>query len=245
MNHRNHQSHRELEPLWNNIDKYFVDVSSRCPYGMDRKAMYHQAVFGWLDDHTMGRFLEKGYRRNGNSMYNMRCPHCSLCVPIRMRPERFVPNRNQKRVLKKNRDVVAGVAPLSMSQENLALLEKFLRTRFPGSNSHAEGYYTGFFITSITRCFEIRYRVDDKLIGVAVVDASTSWLNAVYFYFDPDESWRSPGTFNIQYLVNFCANQKIDYLYLGYWIENLSEMDYKRHFRPHELLRLWGWEEVR
>ena len=132
-----------------------------------------------------------------------------------------------------------------MSQENLALLEKFLRTRFPGSNSHAEGYYTGFFITSITRCFEIRYRVDDKLIGVAVVDASTSWLNAVYFYFDPDESWRSPGTFNIQYLVNFCANQKIDYLYLGYWIENLSEMDYKRHFRPHELLRLWGWEEVR
>ena len=103
MNHRNHQSHRELEPLWNNIDKYFVDVSSRCPYGMDRKAMYHQAVFGWLDDHTMGRFLEKGYRRNGNSMYNMRCPHCSLCVPIRMRPERFVPNRNQKRVLKKNR----------------------------------------------------------------------------------------------------------------------------------------------
>ncbi len=225
-----------------NVGHYFVDVAARCPYGLDQKAVYHQGIFGWLDDAIMGKFLAQGYRRNGNSMYTMHCPECSLCVPIRLRPEKFRPNRNQRRVLKKNRDVTAGIAPLTMSRENLNLLESFLTTRFPESNNHAEGYYTGFFITTIARCFEIRYRVDDQLVGVAVVDASFGWLNAVYFYFDPQQSWRSLGTYNILYLNNFCKNQKIDYLYLGYWIKDLPGMDYKKRFRPHELFVDGEWQ---
>ncbi len=244
VHHSHHQNHRDLEQVWQDIESNFVDVSSRCPYGFDQKAVYHQAAFGWLDDYAVGRFLEKGYRRNGNSMYTMRCPDCSLCVPIRIRPEAFQPNRNQKRVMKKNRDVVAGVAPLSMSKENLDVLEKYLMTRFPSGTSCAARYYTGFFITSIARCFEIRYRVEEKLMGVAIVDGSIRGLNAVYFYFDPDACWRSPGTFNIQYLVNFCLHHKIEYLYLGYWIAGLSEMDYKKQFRAHEILKNGRWEEI-
>ena len=217
------------------LDNYFVDVASHCPYGLDQKAVYHQAVFGWIGDDIMTQLLEKGYRRNGNSMYTMHCPDCSLCVPIRLDPGKFKPNRNQRRVLKKNRDVTVGVAPLTMSKENLNLLESFLTSRFPESNNHAEGYYAGFFITSITRCFEIRYRVNEKLVGVAIVDASTSWLNAVYFYFDPEQSWRSLGTYNILNLVNFCNNHRLQYLYLGYWIKDLKGMDYKKAFNPHQL----------
>lgn len=226
------------------IDTSFVDIAARCPYGLEQIAVYHQAIFGWMDEVMMGRFLSLGYRRNGNTLYNMRCPQCSLCVPIRIRPERFQPDRNQRRVLKKNRDVTAGVAPLTMSRENLNLLEKFLVTRYPDSNNHAEGYYTGFFITSITRCFEIRYRVDDQLVGVAVVDAAAGWLNAVYYYFDPELADRSLGTYNILYLVNFCRYQKIPYLYLGYWIKDLKGMDYKKRFRPHELLIDGAWIEM-
>lgn len=224
------------------LEQYFVTVDSLCPYGLEYKAVYHQAMCGWLDERIMGSFLAGGFRRNGNSMYDMRCPDCSLCVPIRINPNEFKPNRNQLRVMKKNRDVVAGVSPLTMSRENLQLLDAFLKTRFPGGGNSAEGYYAGFFITSITRCFEIRYRVDNKLIGVAVVDGSPGWLNAVYFYFDPRESWRSPGTFNILYLIDFCKNQNIEHLYLGYWIEGVEGMDYKRHFHPHEVLVDGEWQ---
>lgn len=230
--------------LGDGLERYFVDVAAECPYGLDARAVYHQAMFGWLDDKTMGRFLAHGYRRNGNCMYTMHCPTCRLCVPIRLQVDAFRPNRNQRRVWKKNRDVIVGVAPLTMSRENLALLDRFLSTRFPGGKSHAEGYYSGFFITSITRCFEIRYRVGDKLIGVAVVDGADNWLNAVYFYFDPDEGDRSPGTLNILYLINFCKNQDISHLYLGYWIKNQAGMDYKRAFRPHELLVGGQWREI-
>ncbi len=218
------------------LEQLFIDISSSCPYGLPHKAIYHQALFGPLEPATMGLFLVNGYRRNGNCMYTMRCPECKGCVPIRLDPQKFLPNRNQKRVWKKNRDVRVGLAPLTMSDENLDLLDKFLQTRFSEGNSTAESYYSGFFITSLTRCFELRYRIGEKLLGVAIVDGSNDWLNAVYFFFDPDEAGRSPGTLNILTLLNFCRNHKIPQLYLGYWIQTVKAMQYKSSFKPHELL---------
>ena len=228
-----------------NLERYFVDAVAECPYGMEWTAVYHQGALDRVDNEVMGAFLACGYRRNGNCMYTMRCPECRLCVPIRLRQEQFRPNRNQRRVWKKNQDVAVEIAPLTMSRENLALLQRFLTARFPAGRSTAESYYFGFFITSISHCFEVRYRVGEQLLGVAVVDAGPSWLNAVYFFFDPEQSWRSPGTLNILTLNHICKTQKIEYLYLGYWIEGHAGMSYKNGFRPHELLLDGVWQEQR
>ena len=233
-----------MPDLGEHLERYFLEVSCECPYGQEQQAVYHQGMFSRLDDETMGRFLASGYRRNGNCLYTMRCPDCRLCVPIRLRPERLRHNRNQRRVWRKNQDISVEIAPLNMSRENIALLQRFLPTRLPEGRSSAESYYTGFFITSIARCFEIRYRLDGYLVGVSVVDLSPSWVNAVYFFFDPDHGWRSPGTLNILTLNHICTTQKIPYLYLGYWIDGLSAMSYKSAFRPHELLQDGGWQEV-
>ena len=71
------------------LEQYFVDISVDCPYGLPRKAVYHQAMFTSIGDATLGMFFAHGYRRNGNCIYSMRCPGCSACVPIRLRPEDF------------------------------------------------------------------------------------------------------------------------------------------------------------
>lgn len=240
-----HSDRPEELKIDTDLERYFVDVSVSCPYGLDQLAVYHQAMFTSIGDSTLEMFFARGYRRNGNCIYSMRCPKCKACVPIRLRPEQFQPNRNQRRVLRKNEDVTAGIAPLRMCDENLALLDRHLKTRFPESRSSAEEYYAGFFISAISRCFEIRYRVDDRLIGVAVVDGSDRWLNAVYFYFDPDEAWRSPGVMNILNLIHFCSRNTIDFLYLGYLIKGISSMAYKASFKPHELMLDGKWKGFR
>jgi len=224
------------------LERFFAYSVAECPYGMDTDAIYHQAFFGQLSDEVMGEFLACGYRRNGNCIYTMQCRDCGSCVPIRLRPERFRPNRNQRRVWKKNQDVRVDLAPLTMSRENMDLLQRFLSTRFPESRSSAESYYSGFFITSIARCFEIRYRVGDSLLGVAIVDAACAWMNAVYFFFDPGQGWRSPGTLNILTLAHICQTHRIGSLYLGYWIDGRAGMSYKSAFRPHELLIDGLWQ---
>ena len=223
------------------LQEHFGCVASECPYGLEQKAVYHQAAFTHMDNPTMGDLLANGYRRNGNHMYTMHCPNCALCVSIRLHPQHFQPNRNQRRVAQKNRDIKVQQAPLAMSGRSLHLLDKFLRVRFGNERNQAQSYYSHFFITTISTCFELRYWAGSDLVGVAIVDASPLWLNAVYFYFDPDQSWRSPGTFNILNLVSFCRKQRIPLLYLGYWIDGISEMAYKKAFKPHELLLEDRW----
>lgn len=242
MTFHEHANRPEELRFDSSLEQYFVDISVGCPYGLEQMAVYHQAMFTSIGDETLGAFLAGGYRRNGNCIYSMRCPACKACVPIRLKAEEFRSNRNQRRVLKKNRDVTAGIAPLRMNRENLDLLDRYLRTRFPEGKSSAEEYYSGFFISAVSRCFEIRYRVGDKLVGVAVVDGAENWLNAVYFYFDPDEAYRSPGTLNILNLVHFCQRHKIEHLYLGYAIEQIQSMRYKTAFKPHELLLDGKWQ---
>ena len=226
------------------LQQYFVESSIACPYGLPYRATYHQALFDTVPDFLMDAFLYAGYRRNGNILYNMHCRKCTACVPIRIAPEEFTPNRSQKRAWRKNRDLTVSISPLSCSRENLALLEKFLAVRYPTHNSSALDYYNGFFLNHITSTVEISYRIGPRLVGVSVVDLSTAWLNIVFYYFDPDEAGRSPGTFNILHIIDFCLREKIEYVYLGYWIRDVRQMAYKANFKPHYLLRGTTWDHI-
>ena len=235
---------RKAKSLQEELQQYFVHSSIACPYGLPFKAVYNQGLFDTMPDYIMDVYLASGYRRNGNVIYNMRCPECQACVPIRIDPQEFKPNRNQKRVWEKNRDMAVEIAHLACSQENLALLEKFLAARYPGRDSQPLDYYTGFFLNHITNSVEFRYRIGAKLIGVAIVDVSTTWFNVVFFYFDPAEEKRSPGTFNILYLIDFCMQQKINLIYLGYWIKNVKAMNYKAQFKPHYIFCDNSWTRI-
>ena len=223
------------------LQQYFVHSSFDCPYGLPYKAIYNQALFDTMPDFIMGAYLAAGYRRNGNVIYTM---HCKECVPIRINPCEFKANRNQKRVLKKNQDMAVTVNPLSCSEENLLLLDKFLAGRYPGRDSSALDYYSCFFINHVTTTVEFSFRVGSRLIGVAIVDLSPSWLNVVFFYFDPAEADRSPGTFNILYLIEFCRQKKIELVYLGYWIKDVNSMKYKANFKPHHIFIEGRWQLI-
>lgn len=226
------------------LQQYFMHSSIECPYGLPFQAVYNQGLFDTMPDFIMDVYLASGYRRNGNVIYNMHCPDCQACVPIRIDPKEFKPNRNQKRVWKKNRDITVEIAPLSCSPGNLALLEKFLAARFPGRDSSPLDYYTGFFLNHITSTVEFRYRIGSELLGVAIVDLSPIWLNVVFFYFDPEEEKRSPGTYNILHLIEFCMQKEIKYIYLGYWIKNVKAMSYKAQFKPHYLYCNNDWIHI-
>lgn len=226
------------------LEKYFIDTPAECPYGLPFMAIYRQARFDNMPEPVMSLLLHAGFRRNGNCLYIMRCRGCSACVPIRLAVDSFKPNRNQRRTTKKNLDLIIETGPLAVTDEKLSLMEAFLACRYPGRETTAVEYYQSFFYNSFGRSFEFRYRLDDRLVGVAIVDQGSTWLNAVYFFFDPALHRRSLGTFNILSLVDECRLRGLDLLYLGYFIENVRAMKYKAAFRPHYLLRAGEWTRV-
>jgi arginine-tRNA-protein transferase len=83
---------------------------------------------------------------------------------------------------------------------------------------------------------EVVYRLGGRLLGAGVVDVEPQAMSAVYFYFDPDLSSRSPGIFNVLWLIEECRRRGVPWLYLGYHVAGSPAMAYKAEFRPHEIL---------
>ncbi|MBT8328140.1 MAG: arginyltransferase [Desulfofustis sp.] len=235
------QCEAEFVRLQSRLDRYFINMSMECPYQLPYTATFYQALFGPITDRIMELFLAAGYRRNGNSLYTMRCAHCNQCIPIRLHPAEFKPNRNQRRTLKKNSDLSVHFNSVQMSEENLNLCEQFLSSRYPQKNNTALGYYSGFFLNHIVTSLELHYRKNGQLLGNGIIDIGENWMNAVYFYFDTSESARSLGTFNILTMIDFCLQKNIQYLYLGYYIKNVPGMEYKTQFRPCYLRQNESW----
>ncbi|MFO7760324.1 MAG: arginyltransferase [Thermodesulfobacteriota bacterium] len=224
---------------FNNINNYlrlFRDIASACPYGLGDFAVFRQHLFSWLPDPLFHKFLDIGFRRNGNNLYTMVCPDCSKCLPIKIDPYEFKSSRNQKRVWQKNSDFEVSMGRLRITEEKLKLCKRFFDARFPDTYNNPLDYYGFFFTNTITNTLEIEFRRQGRLIGSSIVDLGAEWINAVYFYFDPLEARRSPGTYNILYLIEFCKHKGIRFLYLGYLIRELKSMAYKAKFRPYYIL---------
>lgn len=234
---------RDFLALHTRVAHLFFDVDIACPYGLPQVATFHQASFAPLSERAMELFLAAGFRRNGNCLYAMTCRKCRACIPIRLHPGEFVANRNQRRTHQKNRDVERRLLPLEPTSEDYALCEKFLTSRYPRESNTAAGYYRDFFLNNIVNSAQLQYRLGERLVGTAVIDIGYNWLNAVYFYFDPEEGRRSLGTYNILCLIDLCRDWDIEYLYLGYYIPSVPAMSYKNRFNPHYLLEGASWRK--
>jgi arginine-tRNA-protein transferase len=227
--------------LLDRLAPYFHESETDCPYGLPARAVYRVAGFHGIPEEIMGALLAAGYRRNGNSVYAMRCPECRGCRPIRLVPRHFAPNRSQRRTLRRNQDVEIEAGPLAPAPEKIALLQKFFSRRFPNRHNSAADYYAGFFLNSSNFSLEIKYLLNGILLGSSIVDVGASWLNAVYFFFDPDHERRGLGTLNILHLLDLCREHDLEHLYLGYAISEVQAMRYKTSFRPHQILTAGKW----
>src|SRR5579863_5637416 len=174
--------------------------------------------------------LTRGYRRAGGHVYHPQCPQCRACVPARIPVAEFVPGRTQRRCLERNRDLVSSTVSARYSQEYFGLYQRYLDVRHPGGGmDHPDPQdFTRFLYTAWSPTFFLEFRLDGRLLGVAVTDITSSGLSAVYTFFDPDEGARSLGSYAILRQIELARERALPHLYLGYWIQNHPKMDYKK-----------------
>jgi arginine-tRNA-protein transferase len=79
------------------------------------------------------------------------------------------------------------------------------------------------------------------LVAVTLADLLSDGLSMVYSFFDPAIEKRSLGVFAILDHVRQAAVVRLPFVYLGYWVQGSTKMDYKANFRPMEVLRPLGW----
>ena len=200
-----------------------------------------------LDGHAYSQLSEYGFRRSGPHVYRPACTSCNACVPIRIPTDRFSASRSQKRCLKRNQDLRAFEVQGINTSEHYALYEQYINQRHADGDMYppSRTQYTDFLTSEwgITRYFELRDSTD-KLIGVSVSDQLDHGLSAVYFFFDPSEEKRSLGRFNILFQIDWCRENGLPYVFLGYWIRDCRKMTYKTEYQPFQVYVQNAWITV-
>lgn len=206
-----------------------------------------------IDDALYGDFVQHGFRRSGELVYRPYCRECSACVPVRVPVNEFKLNRAQKRVWRRNQDIVVEARPPQFDPEHFALYRRYQAARHPGSSMDdpdPERYLNFFFSRQVkTRFYELRLPPASgagagRLLGVAVVDVLRDALSAMYTFFEPDLRARGLGVYAILWQIAEARRLGLSWLYLGYWIEECHKMAYKIHYRPLEALDKGKWSRI-
>ena len=224
-----------------------------CPYlpGMTERKVFANLPFS-DGAHVNDELTHAGFRRSQNIAYRPACEGCDACVSVRLPAPEFLFSRGQRKVLARNDDLSRDLVEAEATQEQFALLKRYLAHRHPGGGMTDMTWpdYIAMVEDTAVRTHLIEYRLPSTdggpgdLVAVTLADLLSDGLSMVYSFFDPEMVRRSLGVFAILDHVRQAHAVRLPFVYLGYWVEGSPKMDYKAQFRPMEVLKPLGWMRI-
>ncbi|MEN0000236.1 MAG: arginyltransferase [Pseudomonadota bacterium] len=235
--------------------QFFLTSPSPCPYlagQFERKVFTH--LVGDKAPEMNDLLTQGGFRRSQNIAYRPACETCRACVSVRLLADLYQPTKSQRRVARRNNDLIAAEQVAEPSSEQYTLFRRYLDSRHPsgGMADMTVLDYAMMIEDSHVNTRIIEYRVRDvdsfitgrskgPLVAVALSDIMADGYSMVYSFFDPDLTQRSLGTYMIMDHVARACSKGLPHVYLGYWVDGSRKMDYKQKFKPQEHLTGEGW----
>jgi len=172
-------------------------------------------------------------------------------VSVRVRTNEFQPNATQRRILRRNADLVVSACRPWSTTEQYDLLSHYLSSRHPdGGMAHMDDMdYADMVEQSPVRSQVIEYRAPPRsgrigeLVGACLTDQQSDGMSMIYSFYNPEIEGRSGlGNFIIMDHILRARAAGLPYVYLGYWVNGAARMHYKTRYRPLERLGPDGWE---
>ena len=223
---------------------YMLTKATSCPY-LAGKVEKRIAT----DISTNKKIYEElsinGFRRVENWMYRPVCDNCSACKSYRVDIGKFKITKSLKRILKNFENFSYSLEKNISTKENFELFKRYQSVRHAGGSMSDmdEDEFASMIETSPINTSLLEFRDEYKsLIGTILLDINEKNLSAVYSFFDPKFNKLGLGNYMIIQCLLFGQSKKYKYLYLGYYIEELSSMSYKSRFKPGQILNNNEWE---
>lgn len=222
----------------------YLTPNHECSYYPDREA---RTVFGdprqSPDIETQTLLAQQGFRRSGRYLYRPECSGCGACIAARVDVREFLADRSQRRNLRDNAGLEVTVQQPWCDDDLLDLYNRYQSRRHPGGQMLAASRreFEDFLLSAWSESRYLEIRFGAELLGVSVFDQLADGLSAVYTFYDPDAEKRGVGVFAILKLIELAASENLPWLYLGYWLPEHPKMDYKRRFKPLEILMGGRW----
>jgi len=201
-----------------------------------------------LDESTYVQLTDMGFRRSGEHIYRPWCNDCSECKSVRIPLASFYASKSQKRVLNRNKDLQINLELPSCSDEIYDLYSNYINQRhsdgdmYPPSLKQFESFLCKSHSSINTRF--VCFRLEGKLLAVAVIDLQPKGVSAIYTFFDPAYEIRSLGRLAVLWQIRWAQSQALDFVYLGYWIKDCQKMAYKAEYRPLQVFEDLIWQPL-
>ncbi|WP_174275049.1 arginyltransferase [Sphingomonas bacterium] len=234
--------------------RFFVTTPAPCPYlaGKTERKVFTElagAHAGELNE-ALGRI---GFRRSQGVAYRPSCLDCQACVSVRVVAGQFEANATQRKLMRRNADLVVNACKPWTTEEQYRLLRRYLAARHPGGGMAEmdEFDFADMVEQTPVTTYIIEYRepsangVPGRLVGACLTDRQSDGLSMVYSFYEPDgAARRGLGTFIILDHIARARAARLPYVYLGYWVKGSARMQYKTRFRPIERLGPSGWRPL-
>jgi len=159
----------------------------------------------------------------------------------------FQPSKSQRRVLRRNADVIVRLAPATVDEKREAMFQRH-KTRFKSNIPDSLRDFLPEAETSRVpcECHEVQMWEDDRLLAVSYLDLGREAVSSVYAIFEPKAARRSPGIFTLLQEIEFARASGRRFLYPGYATVEPGHYDYKKQFRGlHWFDWLGNWNPLR
>ena len=193
-----------------------------------------------------------GFRRSQGVAYRPSCHDCTACVSVRVVTGGFRANATQRKLLRRNEDLVITACKPWTTEEQFDLLRRYLAARHSGGGmaDMDELDFADMVEHTPVNTHVIEYREPGvgqwpgRLVGACLTDQQADGLSMIYSFFDPDCERPGLGSFIILDHIVRAARAKLAYVYLGYWVRGSSRMQYKVRYKPIEALGASGWQPL-
>jgi arginine-tRNA-protein transferase len=188
------------------------------------------------------QLIRGGWRRFGHYFSRPKCKVCSECLSLRVNVNEFKFSKSVKRVMRKNHDTKVLVRTPSVTHDHIKLYERYHRFMQLkrgwdyyqiNESSYEDLYASGF--NDFGK--EVLYFRDHKLIGVDLIDFIYDGISSIYFFYDPDYLSFQLGKFSIYKQIEFAKHRELEWIYLGYYVEDSVSLSYKKDYQPFQILQ--------
>lgn len=241
----------------------YVAAPTRCGYRPDQQWSLEYEHVGAMTLAEYQVRLLQNWRRFGTVLFRPACAACTACRSLRVPVATFRPDRSQRRCRTANVGVTLRIGPPAVTSAKLRLYDRYHAFQadhkgWPRHPARDPDSYADSFVHHPFPIEEWCFYLGRRLIGIGYVDclppaagidprtgrrglvtidgaALAGGLSAIYFFYDPDERKRAPGTWNVLCQLDEAARRGLPYVYLGYYVEGCASMAYKPRFSPNEL----------
>lgn len=232
--------------------QFYVTAPQPCPYleGRIERKLF-TALQGEQAETLNDALSKQGFRRSQNVLYRPSCADCAACLSARIRVADFTPSRSQRRVTKRNSDLLRRPTSPWATEDQFNLFRRYLDHR------HATGGMADMDLFEFAAMVEetpvrsrlIEYLAPDPEFGsdlkaTCLTDILDDGLSMVYSFFDPEREGDSLGTYVILDHIEIARDLGLPYVYLGYWVPGSPKMGYKAKFDALEVYSRGRWRPM-